>query len=104
MKSFRVLLREDNAVIGMLYADRLAEVGHVVCTIEADVVAAAALCKSDLKIVDAPLREALESRRSKESCWRGLFRMFLSAATPLPCGNSAGAAQRNGLAAQNTGE
>jgi CheY-like chemotaxis protein len=60
LKALRVLVVEDNAFIGMLYADLLAEMGHTVCAIEAtesEAVAAATLCKPDLMIVDAALRE-----------------------------------------------
>jgi CheY-like chemotaxis protein len=49
---------EDNALVGMLVADLLAEMGHVVSAIEATqegAVAAAVRCKPDLMIVDAGL-------------------------------------------------
>jgi CheY-like chemotaxis protein len=60
LKALRVLVVEDDALIGMLYADLLAEMGHIVCAIaatEAEAVAAAAQCKPDLMIVDASLNE-----------------------------------------------
>lgn len=60
VKGLRVLLIEDNALIGALYADVLAEMGHSVCateTTEADAVRAAAQHKPDLMIVDASLGE-----------------------------------------------
>jgi DNA-binding response OmpR family regulator len=47
---------EDDAIIGMLLADMLAEMGHSVCAIEAteaDAVAAAHRYRPDLMIVDA---------------------------------------------------
>jgi CheY-like chemotaxis protein len=59
-KALRVLVIEDNALIAMLYAELLAELGHIVCAIEAteaDAVAAAACHKPDLMIVDAGLRD-----------------------------------------------
>lgn len=59
LKALRVLVVEDDALIAMLYAELLAEMGHVVCAIEtteAGTVAAAARHKPDLMIVDASLR------------------------------------------------
>lgn len=58
-KAFRVLVVEDDAFIGMLYEDVLAEMGHNVCAIEtteSGAVTAAAQWKPDLMIVDASLR------------------------------------------------
>jgi CheY-like chemotaxis protein len=58
MKLLRVLVVEDNAIIGLLLAEMLAEMGHDVCgveTTEAAAIAAAARCKPDLMIVDARL-------------------------------------------------
>ena len=58
MKALRVLVVEDNAIIGMLLAEMLAEMGHDVCgleTTEAAAVVAAARCKPDLMIVDGRL-------------------------------------------------
>lgn len=60
MKALNVLVVEDDALIGMLFADVLAAMGHDVCAIEAteaDAVAAAARYKPDLMIVDARLRD-----------------------------------------------
>jgi len=59
-KPLRVLVMEDNAIIGMLFADLLAEMGHVVCAIvttQEEGVAAAARFKPELMIVDASLSE-----------------------------------------------
>jgi CheY-like chemotaxis protein len=59
MKALRVLVAEDNAIIGMLLADMLGEMGYEVVGVEAteaDTVAAAARHKPDLMIVDARLR------------------------------------------------
>jgi CheY-like chemotaxis protein len=58
MKALRVLVVEDDAVIGMLLGEMLAEMGHQVCAIaptEADAVKAAAHYGPDLMIVDARL-------------------------------------------------
>jgi len=52
----RVLVVEDDALIGILLAETLEEMGYEVCAIEAteaDAVAAAARYKPDLMIVDA---------------------------------------------------
>lgn len=60
MKALNILVVEDDALIGMLFADVLAAMGHGVCAIEAteaDAVAAAARYKPDLMIVDAQLRD-----------------------------------------------
>jgi len=57
-QALRVLVIEDNAIVGMLVADLLAEIGHVVCAIEVTqegAVAAAVRCKPELMIVDARL-------------------------------------------------
>lgn len=58
MKSLRVLVVEDDAVIGMLLGEMLVEMGHDLCAIaatEADAVTAAAQYGPDLMIVDARL-------------------------------------------------
>jgi CheY-like chemotaxis protein len=58
MDALRVLVVDDNAIIGMLLADMLAAMGYDICgveTTEAGAVAAAARCKPDLMIVDARL-------------------------------------------------
>ena len=60
MKALRVLVVEDDVLIGTLFADALAAMGYDVCAIEAtetDAVAAAVRYKPDLMIVDARLRE-----------------------------------------------
>ncbi len=60
MKALRVLVVDDDALIGMLFAGVLEAMGHEVCAIEAteaDAVAAAARYKPDLMIVDARLRD-----------------------------------------------
>ncbi len=58
MKGLRVLLAEDDALIGMLLAEILAEMGHEVCAIEAteaDAVTAAVRLRPDLIILDVRL-------------------------------------------------
>ncbi len=58
LKAQRILVIEDDALIGMLYADLLNEMGHTVCAIktsEAEAVAAAHHHRPDLMIVDAVL-------------------------------------------------
>jgi CheY-like chemotaxis protein len=60
MKALRVLVVEDESLIGMLLAETLTTMGHEVCAIaatEGDAVAAALECRPDLMIVDARLRE-----------------------------------------------
>jgi CheY-like chemotaxis protein len=60
MKALRVLVVEDDALIGMLLAEVLAGMGHDVCAIEAteaSAVAAAIRCRPELLIVDARLRD-----------------------------------------------
>jgi two-component system, response regulator PdtaR len=58
--AMRVLVVEDDALIGLLLAEMLTAMGHDVCAIEAteaDAVSAAARCKPDLMIVDVGLGE-----------------------------------------------
>jgi CheY-like chemotaxis protein len=60
MTALRVLLVEDDAMIGELLADMLQDMGYDVCALETtehDAVAAAARCKPDLMIVDAQLSD-----------------------------------------------
>jgi two-component system, response regulator PdtaR len=60
MKPIRVLVVEDDALMGTLLAEVLAGMGYDVCAIEAteaNAVAAAVRCAPDLMIVDAWLRE-----------------------------------------------
>jgi two-component system, response regulator PdtaR len=58
MKALRVLVAEDNAIIGMLIAEMLAQMGHDVCALETTATAAvtaAVRCRPDLLIVDVRL-------------------------------------------------
>jgi len=60
MESLRILVVEDNAMIGILLAEMLEEMGHDVCAIEeteANAVAAAIRCRPQLMIVDVGLGE-----------------------------------------------
>ena len=61
MQPLRVLVAEDNAIIGGLLAEMLAEMGHEVCGLETtavEAVAAAMRHRPDLMIVDAQLGDA----------------------------------------------
>jgi CheY-like chemotaxis protein len=58
MKALRILVVDDNVIIGMLLSEMLGEMGHAVCGVEttqAGAVAAATQCRPDLMIVDARL-------------------------------------------------
>jgi two-component system, response regulator PdtaR len=60
MKALSVLIVEDDAMIGMLLAEMLGEMGYDVCAIaatEEDAVAQAIRCKPGLMIVDEQLLE-----------------------------------------------
>lgn len=60
MKSLRILVVEDDAIIGMLLGELLAGMGHEVCETasnQRDAVAAASLHRPDLMIVDGGLRQ-----------------------------------------------
>lgn len=61
MKPLRILVVEDDVMIGGLLAETLEDLGHIVCAVEtnaANAVAAAALHHPDLMIVDVGLGEA----------------------------------------------
>ncbi|WP_020176839.1 response regulator [Methyloferula stellata] len=60
MKGLRILVAEDDALIGLLLAQVLEEMGHDICAIEAtatNVVGAAIRCRPDLMIVDVRLAD-----------------------------------------------
>jgi CheY-like chemotaxis protein len=60
VNSLRVLLIEDDVLIGVLLAELLIELGHHVCATaqtEADAVAAAAHYRPDLILVDVTLKQ-----------------------------------------------
>jgi CheY-like chemotaxis protein len=61
MKSLRILVVEDDPMIGPLIAEILEDIGHVVCGVETnarEAVQAAARHQPDLMIVDVGLGEA----------------------------------------------
>jgi two-component system, response regulator PdtaR len=58
-KALRIMVVEDDALIGILLTEMLEEMGHSVCAVaytETEAVAAALCCKPDLMLVDARLR------------------------------------------------
>jgi DNA-binding response OmpR family regulator len=60
LTALSVLVIEDDAMIAMLLAEMLEEIGYIVCAVaatEEDAVAHAARCKPGLMIVDEHLRE-----------------------------------------------
>lgn len=60
MTALRVLVVEDDAMIGLLLAEMLEDMGYSVCAVaatEEDAVADAARCRPGLMIVDQQLRE-----------------------------------------------
>lgn len=60
MAALRILLIEDEVMIGVLLAEVLEDMGHDVCGVEAteaEAVAAAARCSPDLMIVDVWLAD-----------------------------------------------
>ena len=59
MKSLRILVIEDDAIMASLLAELLVQMGHFVCAIEGtedEAVAAAKHCRPELLIVDVFLR------------------------------------------------
>jgi two-component system, response regulator PdtaR len=77
MRTLRVLIVDDDAVISELLAETLEAIGHVVCgieTTEEGAVSAAALCQPDLMIVDVRLGEG--------SGIRAMEQILRSAPTP----------------------
>jgi DNA-binding response OmpR family regulator len=60
-KKLRIVVAEDEALIGELLAEMLADLGHDVCAIEATelgLVMAAARCRPDLLLVDVHLGDS----------------------------------------------
>ena len=58
MNPLRVMVVEDETVLGLLFGEVLEGMGYIVCAIEAteaDAVAAALRCKPDLMLVDVQL-------------------------------------------------
>ena len=61
IKPLRVLIVEDDLIIGPLLAETIEQLGHIVCAVEVDgaaAVSAAERCHPDLMIVDIGLKEA----------------------------------------------
>jgi CheY-like chemotaxis protein len=83
--SLRVLVVEDDALIGMLVADVLEGMGHEVCSVEdteAGAVAAAVRYKPDLMIVDAGLHEGSGVSAIEQILRNGFIpHVFVSGAT-----------------------
>jgi two-component system, response regulator PdtaR len=82
MKTLRVLVVEDDALIAMLLAELLAGMGHTVCATaatESAAVHAAAHYRPDLMIVDAGLRQGSGVSAVEEICrTRPLAHVFIS--------------------------
>ena len=58
MNPLRIMVVEDETVLGLLFGEVLEGMGHVVCAVaatETDAVAAALRCKPDLMLVDIQL-------------------------------------------------
>ena len=69
MKAARVLVMEDDRMIGTLLGEMLAGMGHAVCateTTEAGAVTAAVRCRPDLMIVDVRLGSGSGVRATDE--------------------------------------
>ena len=69
MKATRVLVMEDDIMIGTLLGEMLTDMGHAVCateTTEAGAVTAAARCRPDLMIVDVRLGSGSGIRATDE--------------------------------------
>ena len=81
-KRLRILVVEDDAVIGELLAEMLGEMGHDVCGVEAteaNAVLAAARCLPDLMIVDAWLGLGSGVEAMSEICSHGFVpHVFIS--------------------------
>ncbi len=69
MKAARVLVMEDDVMIGMLLGEMLTDMGHGVCAIETNevgAVTAAMRCRPDLMIVDVRLGSGSGIRATDE--------------------------------------
>ena len=82
MKSLRILLVEDNALLAMMLGEVLAGMGHTVCATASTEIAAidaADQQKPDLMIVDAGLRQGSGASAVDEICrWEPIPHLFLS--------------------------
>jgi DNA-binding response OmpR family regulator len=77
MKPLRILVVEDDLMIGPLLAELLEELGHVICAVEVDAAAAvtaATRCHPDLIIVDVGLGEASGIAAVRQILKQGLAR------------------------------
>jgi CheY-like chemotaxis protein len=99
MKALRVLVVEDDAVIGMMIAETIAGMGHDVSAIaasEADAVAAVAQCRPELMIVDVRLRDGNGVAAVEEICRTGpVPHVFITGDT-----NAVAALQANAVVVQ----
>jgi two-component system, response regulator PdtaR len=77
VKALRILVVEDDPMIGDLLAETLEDLGHTVCAVEtkaANAVAAAARCHPDMMIVDVGLGEVSGIAAVKEILAAGFVR------------------------------
>ncbi len=85
VKKHKVLLVEDDALIGMLLSDLLGEMGYGVCAVEAtqaDAVLAAARHKPDLMIVDIDLGQSSGALAVEEILHSGFIPHVLMSGNP----------------------
>jgi DNA-binding response OmpR family regulator len=86
MAALNVLVVEDDAMIGILLAEMLEDMGYDVCAIAAtedDAVADAARCKPGLMIVDEQLREGSGSSAVERILLGGLVPCVFISGAPL---------------------
>ncbi|QGM97301.1 ANTAR domain-containing response regulator [Methylocystis parvus] len=79
MSALRILVIEDEPLLGELLAEMLETMGHEVCGVEsteAEAVAAAARCKPDLMIIDACLRDGSGVSAMDKICDAGFIPHF----------------------------
>jgi DNA-binding response OmpR family regulator len=79
MSALRILVVEDEPLLGELLAEMLETMGHEVCGVEnteAEAVASAARCKPDLMIVDAWLRDGSGVSAMEKICKSGFIPHF----------------------------
>lgn len=88
MTALRVLVVEDDALIGTLLAEMLEDMGFSVCAIaatEEDAVADACRCKPGLMIVDEQLREGNGSSAVRRILSAGSVPCVFISGAPLQC-------------------
>jgi DNA-binding response OmpR family regulator len=79
MSALRILVIEDEPLLGELLAEMLETMGHEVCGVErteAEAVASAARCKPDLMIIDAWLRDGSGVSAMEKICEAGFIPHF----------------------------